>query len=709
MNPPAAKKSPASGANGAASSTAPRTPTKAGASTSGGPSTPNGMSKTRPPRTTGTPLSARAAVKKPSSTLANSTGSLDAADEDARAETAALMEDLKERLQRAENASEEYQKQVQVLHTKLEEAIKEQQKLEERLHEEEERGMELANDKREALRQQRELENINEAERLAVMKEKEATHAREEEFHEIIARLKDSLSRKDTQAGAEEEGRSSRNSSLNVDSSQFAPSAGLSRSNSRNNSKLLLQKDKVIESLRLELADAQIKMVGLENMGDTRLHELERTLLETRMANARLMEDNESFQLLLSEKTLNGDFSRSIMRESPSDERAPSRGGPPPTSLADELGSFVEDDEAPSATESKDRIHEREINALKEQNKALTLYINKIIERLLQHQGFETILSNTQEPPHGSPLTSPSLDTNKALPPPPKEKDTGPSLLQRAQSIVRPRPQSVIIPKDLGPVERVPTMTENPDTAPSIPLKRTNSNRMSTGTLSLPRRTPSGEWGNSSAAAVVANMYKGGDGAPPSVGSPGIVSPRGSFFGNPGMGSRLPSNQSIPEAQNEDGDSSDNDDENTVAGSKRNSQIDAALLALEGGSNSTSATAPPTSAPGNTSSSLDPTKPPTTTTTTSIDTPSPPRSTTSGHSGSLSERQGGGAVMAGNKIRPLRLVNQNDEAEKAKKAQNRQTWFGGLFGGVDRGKGVGGGGGVENVPPSGQMGQQPQQ
>src|SRR6266513_5730514 len=86
--------------------------------------------------------------------------------------------------------------------------------------------------------------------------------------------------------------------SPDVENGQFAPSAQLQRSVSRNNSKLILQKDKVIESLRLELAEAQIKLVESDNLGGTRLQDLERQLLETRMANARLMEDNESFQLL---------------------------------------------------------------------------------------------------------------------------------------------------------------------------------------------------------------------------------------------------------------------------------------------------------------------------------------------------------------------------------------------------------------------------
>ncbi len=44
-------------------------------------------------------------------------------------------------------------------------------------------------------------------------------------------------------------------------------------------------------------AEAQIKLVESENQGGGRLQEVERLLMEARMANARLMEDNESYQL----------------------------------------------------------------------------------------------------------------------------------------------------------------------------------------------------------------------------------------------------------------------------------------------------------------------------------------------------------------------------------------------------------------------------
>jgi chromosome segregation ATPase len=165
----------------------------------------------------GTPLSARAAVKKPGapSNLSSST-SPDDGEEEARLETASLIQELKDRLQKAEAASEEYQKQAEVLQTRLDDAVKEQAKLEERIHEDEERIEGLENEKRESLRQRRELDTIYESERAAAMKEKEAAQLREEELQEVIQRLKDGLSQKESQRDAlkptdNEEGRLSRN------------------------------------------------------------------------------------------------------------------------------------------------------------------------------------------------------------------------------------------------------------------------------------------------------------------------------------------------------------------------------------------------------------------------------------------------------------------------------------------------------------------
>jgi hypothetical protein len=397
-------------------------------------------------------------------------------------------------------------------------------------------------------------------------------------------------------------------SSQNVETTgSFAPPSSIQRSDSRNHSKLIHQKDKIIEGLRLELAEVQIKLVEMENAGGGRMHELEKQLMETRMTNARLMEENESFQVLLGEKTLNGDLSRGefLRPSSPQEERAPSRSGPL-NSLADELES------AEGAEGEVIRKLEGEVNSLKDQNKALTLYINKIIGRLLTHQGFESVLGNDLD----DATPGAALNTNKELPPPPPPKENdqpqNQGFLQRAKSVAmggsrKPRPMSYAA---------APSLNENPTTAPSIPLQRAQTQR--TTSDQYHRRSNSEVPG---AANVVTNMFR----APPPAAtpgqvSPGLVSPRNSFFGipintnNSNPTSRVPSTgPPIKEEKDEKDDAKSTSD------------------------------------------------------TSHVDTPSPPRRAET-------------TTMGGRQMRPLRLVQNEEEAMRARKAANRGSWFGGLFG-----------------------------
>lgn len=140
------------------------------------------------------------------SNLSSSSTASDA-DEEQRAETVALIDDLKEQLQKAETMSEQFQKQAQVLQSRLDEALLEQGKLEDRLHENEERVEALENEKRESLRRIREMESIYEGERSAMTKEREEMANREEEMQVVIQRLKDSLAQR---SNADEEVRVSR-------------------------------------------------------------------------------------------------------------------------------------------------------------------------------------------------------------------------------------------------------------------------------------------------------------------------------------------------------------------------------------------------------------------------------------------------------------------------------------------------------------------
>ncbi|KAH7026083.1 uncharacterized protein B0I36DRAFT_386421 [Microdochium trichocladiopsis] len=599
------------------SSTSPSRQARSATPTSPAVSTP---SRTRSIRGAGTPGAQRVARGASSMSLSNATEMMDP---EARAETVALIEDLKKRHQDADTTSEQYRKQAEVLQARLDEALKEHAQLEEKVHETEEQLEALRNEKREAARQMREMETIYEAEKSSILKEKEEMATREEEMQAVINRLKETLN----QRNADDEYRPSRQSahpSPSLESGGFAPPSSINRSDSRNNSKLLLQKDKLIESLRLELAEAQIKLVETENQGGGRVHEVERLLMEARMANARLMEDNESYQLLLQEKTLHGDFGKGdfdYMGVSTNHDALSALEGRPstrgadeattPGSLADELGAASEDDAHSHIGEEPARRLDNEVRMLKDQNKALTLYINKIIERLLQHQEFEHILDTSTE---GAGKAG---NVHKELPAPPAEISGVPSLLQRAKSMAigggntrKPRPMSLMhsMPKENS-------AHNNPDTAPSIPIGLGRSQSTRRGPRPMSEQFVG-------AAGVVNAMYKGPDGPL----SPTLSNPRHSqtFFSGASGSSRTASyaGNGAPSAGNFPGMRSET---SSVSG-------DSGSVAGDGVSSTTQ---------------------------------SPPRTLNGG------EKQGN-ATFTGNKPRPLRLVQEQTDTKTDNK---RASWL----------------------------------
>lgn len=179
-------------------------------------STASSLSRTRSVKGgASTPVSARSAVKKPGGVSSTTTRSntpdttAGAADEDAKAEMAAQLEDLREQLRQVEQREEESQKQNRLLQARLNDAVKEQGRLEEGVHEHMERIEELQNEKKESTRAHRELEGIYEAERAQVMKDKEETQAREEELTATIQRLKETLAQRDLRANLEDDKRPS--------------------------------------------------------------------------------------------------------------------------------------------------------------------------------------------------------------------------------------------------------------------------------------------------------------------------------------------------------------------------------------------------------------------------------------------------------------------------------------------------------------------
>lgn len=424
--------------------------------------------------------------------------------------------------------------------------------------------------------------------------------------------------------------------SPNSENSPFAPSSLLQQpSESRDDSKMMMQKDRVIESLRLELAEAHIKLVETENMGGDQMQVLEKQLLETRMVNARLMEDNESFQLLLGEKTLNGDFTKTECMQEPTAYNGPSG----LESLAEELESASE-----GGSDNYRRL-EAESRSLKDQNKALTLYIESILSRLLQHKDFETLLEKTPDLMSGPPKPSPAYrsttaDTDKELPPPPSEKDGEalPSLLQRARSVVAGPSRPNVRSKPANPMPpgapQAATTTEDPSTAPSVPLVRSQPVRRSSHGRS--------QSDMAHAAPAINHMYRGssstgsGGAITPGI-SPAATAPRSSFFAPAAVTSRPAAAARGPSASRAPSDRVGSSSNSTV--SDHSGELDA---------------------------------------------PSPPRN-------NAAATNYAGAVMTQNKLRPLRLVQENremeggasgvaqrvrDEEEAMRRKANRGSWMG---------------------------------
>jgi chromosome segregation ATPase len=120
-----------------------------------------------------------------------------AQEDDARAESAAIIAELKEQIQKSEAEAEQYRKQLGVLAMKLDEVVTEQTKSEDHAHEKDSIINLLRDEIRELSRQLREMDQTHETERAAMLKEKEAHTSREEELQTTIQRLKETIAQKD--------------------------------------------------------------------------------------------------------------------------------------------------------------------------------------------------------------------------------------------------------------------------------------------------------------------------------------------------------------------------------------------------------------------------------------------------------------------------------------------------------------------------------
>ncbi|KAI9485721.1 MAG: hypothetical protein EXX96DRAFT_546206 [Benjaminiella poitrasii] len=140
---------------------------------------------------------------------------------------------------------------------------------------------------------------------------------------------------------------------------------------------------------------------------------LEQELASMKQLNRSLMEDNESYQILLHEKTMTGEFmmnpimqveDRPEMKQSISSS---SNG----LNLAAELASSIPDWNSQKETESDQTISKlnEEIKVLQDTNRALQLYMNKILMKIINNKQLEDVLSIDQpSKPTNPPLSDAS-------------------------------------------------------------------------------------------------------------------------------------------------------------------------------------------------------------------------------------------------------------------------------------------------------------
>lgn len=121
---------------------------------------------------------------------------LDQDDEDERNANAQLMADLKEQVQRAEQASEQYRKQLESMQQRLDDATNEQTAAEERDFQRQTELDKLRAEVKDSARQRRELEMSHDSEKRLLLQERERSTTKEAELQAVIGRLNETLRNK---------------------------------------------------------------------------------------------------------------------------------------------------------------------------------------------------------------------------------------------------------------------------------------------------------------------------------------------------------------------------------------------------------------------------------------------------------------------------------------------------------------------------------
>ncbi|GAN05026.1 hypothetical protein MAM1_0080c04494 [Mucor ambiguus] len=163
--------------------------------------------------------------------------------------------------------------------------------------------------------------------------------------------------------------------------------------------------DKMIFDLKNEVEKLKSVIQEQQNESQTQsLHasHLQHEIVSIKEVNRGLMEENESYQILLHEKTINGEFMMNpIMQveDNPAmKESISTSSNNQGLNLAAELASSIPDWNNQKESESDRTIQKlnEEIKTLQDTNRALQLYMNKILMKIINNKQLEDVLSIDQ-------------------------------------------------------------------------------------------------------------------------------------------------------------------------------------------------------------------------------------------------------------------------------------------------------------------------
>ncbi len=120
----------------------------------------------------------------------------DSEDYAVNAHAAQMLDELKEELRKSVALVEDYRRQIHQLQSRFEEASQGQEKLELQIQERDGKIDELEVERKELLRQRRELEDTSNAERAFMTEEKKRMVDQERQLRATIQRLKDTVAQK---------------------------------------------------------------------------------------------------------------------------------------------------------------------------------------------------------------------------------------------------------------------------------------------------------------------------------------------------------------------------------------------------------------------------------------------------------------------------------------------------------------------------------